>query len=139
MKRTGRKRRPCYRISVADRAFPRDGRTLETLGIYDPASPKPELRLTLKADVARRWLMRGAQPSDTVASIFRREGVYEDFPAKKRRKRTGRKQGKVRTQTQQHKQKAKEEREAKKTTRRTERVAAKRAAMAAAASAEESE
>jgi small subunit ribosomal protein S16 len=95
MKRTGRRNRPCYRISVADRSFPRDGRTLETLGVYDPASPKPELRLKLDVERARHWISVGAQPSDTVRSILKREGVYGDeAPAissvPKTRKRTGR-------------------------------------------------
>ncbi len=48
MKRTGRRNRPCYRISVADRRFPRDGRTLENLGLYDPISSNPEAQVTLK-------------------------------------------------------------------------------------------
>ena len=87
MKRTGRKNRPCYRISVADRALPRDGRTLDTLGIYDPASSKPELRLRLDVERARHWIERGAKPSDTVNSILRREGVYEGRPVHKPRKR----------------------------------------------------
>ncbi|MAB78123.1 MAG: 30S ribosomal protein S16 [Planctomycetes bacterium] len=132
MKRTGRRRRSCYRISVADRAFPRDGRTLETLGVYDPASPKEELRLTLNTEAARRWLTRGAVPSHTVRSILKREGVYEDFPLPKKRKRTGRLK---RTSTGTRNQAAKKVREERKATRRTERVAVRRAAVKAAAAA----
>ncbi|HED65680.1 MAG TPA: 30S ribosomal protein S16, partial [Planctomycetes bacterium] len=64
MKRTGRRNRPCYRISVADRAKPRDGRTLDNLGVYDPASPKEELRLTLDVEKAKDWISRGAIPSE---------------------------------------------------------------------------
>lgn len=132
MKRTGRRKRPCYRISVADRSFPRDGRTLETLGVYDPASPKEELRLTLDTEATRRWLTKGAQPSFTVRSILKRQGVFEDLPAPKKRPRTGRKKE---TATGTRKEADKKARGERKTTRRNERVAAKRAAAKAAAAA----
>jgi len=132
MKRTGRRKRPCYRISVTDRSFPRDGRTLETLGVYDPASPKENLRLTLNAEAARRWLSKGAKPSLTVRSILKREGVYEDFPQPKKRPRTGR--GKD-TATKVTRQTLKKDRIERKTARRSERIAAKRAEAKAAAEA----
>jgi len=133
MKRTGRRNRPCYRISVADRAAPRDGRTLETLGTYDPASPKPELRLTLDVDRARHWVSKGAQPSETVHSILRREGVYEGLAQPAKRPRKGRK---AKTATRGRRAEAKAARSAAKTARRRERVAASRAAKAAAPSEE---
>ena len=85
MKRTGRRNAPCYRISVTDRRFPRDGRTLETLGVYDPISPGPDLRLKLDVDRARHWVQHGAQPSDTVRSIFQRSGVYEGIETSKKK------------------------------------------------------
>ena len=57
MKRTGRKNRPCYRISVPDSRAPRDGRTLETLGLYDPIAPRGRgARLTLDVERASHWL-----------------------------------------------------------------------------------
>jgi len=90
MKRTGRKRRPCYRISVTDKYLPRDGRSLDTLGVYDPIAPSEEAQLTLDVERARSWLDRGALPSETVASIFRRQGVYEGRPEKPARTRPGR-------------------------------------------------
>lgn len=130
MKRTGRKNRPCYRISVAVRADPRDGRTLETLGIYDPASPKPELQLTLDVERARHWLAHGALPSETVSSIFERQGVYEGLPTPKRRKRVGRWKE---TATKKHRRDAKAKREELKGQRRTERMRVRREAMKAAA------
>ena len=77
LKRTGRRNRPCYRISVADSRWPRDGRTLETLGLYDPISKDNEKQATLKVERARHWLSRGALPSETVRSLFKRFGVYE--------------------------------------------------------------
>lgn len=89
MKRTGRKNRPCYRISVADSRFPRDGRTIETLGLYDPVSPDPEARVTLNVERAKHWIEVGAQPSETVRSIFARHDVFEGR-TRKQRSRAGR-------------------------------------------------
>lgn len=90
MKREGRKNRPFYRISVANPRNPRDGATLEKLGIYDPIAATPEKQLRFDAERARHWLRLGAQPSETVASIFRRAKVTEGWPAKKKRDRSGR-------------------------------------------------
>ena len=92
MKRTGRRNRPCYRISVADSRAPRDGRTLETLGLYDPISKATDQQTTLNVDRARHWLTNGALPSDTVRSIFKRMGVFEEMNMEtKKRDRSGRK------------------------------------------------
>lgn len=91
MKRTGRRNRPCYRISVADRRAPRDGATLETLGLYDPIAAKTEAQLTLDVERAKHWIAAGALPSETVYSIFKRNGVYADAAPKKKRDRSGRK------------------------------------------------
>ncbi|MEM7311333.1 MAG: 30S ribosomal protein S16 [Planctomycetota bacterium] len=139
MKRTGRRNAPCYRISVADRSKPRDGRTLDTLGVYDPISPVEELRLKLDVERARHWVLKGARPSETVHSIFQRSGVYEGVATKKARDRSGRK-NETRTQTRRVDAKAK--RAEAKSARRDERTAAKRAAKkaeaAAAAEGEES-
>ena len=84
MKRTGRSNRPCYRISVADSRFPRDGRTIETLGLYDPIAPNPEARVTLNVERAKHWISVGAQPSETVRSILARHDVCEGRTPKKR-------------------------------------------------------
>lgn len=134
MKRTGRKNRPCYRISVAVSSDPRDGRTLETLGLYDPASPKPELQLTLDVERARHWLAHGALPSETVSSIFKRQGVYEGLPARKPRKRPGRWKE---TATRKHRREDKAKRLEVKGERRAQRVRAKREAAKVAAPAAE--
>ena len=91
MKRSGRRNRPCYRISVADSRAPRDGSTLENLGLYDPIATKKEAQLTLNVERARHWILNGAKPSETVASIFRRQGVYTGVPVPKKRERPGRK------------------------------------------------
>jgi small subunit ribosomal protein S16 len=130
LKRTGRRNRPCYRISVADKAKPRDGRTLDNLGVYDPASPKPELRLTLHAERAKVWLERGALPSDTVRSIFKREGVYADDPRATPKKRKGRSAS---TAKKARRAVAKTTRGERKVVRHDARVAEKRATAKAAA------
>lgn len=88
MKRTGRKNRPFYRISVADSRDPRDGRTLESLGHYDPIAAKAEMQLQVDLERAKHWIARGAQPSETVASILARLGVKP--AAKPKRDRSGR-------------------------------------------------
>ena len=135
MKRTGRRNRPCYRISVADSRSPRDGRTLETLGLYDPLCKNTDQQTTLNVDRARHWLSNGAQPSDTVRSILKRMGVFEDFSIeKKRRRRPGRK---TETKTGLTRSAAQAERAARKEARRNERIAALRAQKAAAKAEEE--
>jgi len=131
LKRTGRALRPCYRISVLDSRKPRDGRTLETLGVYDPVSPKEELRLTLDVERAKYWLGVGALPSDTVNSILKRQGVYEGRPQPLPRKRKGRNAA---TKTSVARDAAKAGRAEAKAARRTERDAAKKAVAASAAS-----
>jgi len=121
MKRSGRRNRPCYRISVADRRSPRDGRTLENLGLYDPIAAG-ESQLTLDVERARHWLEHGAQPSETVRSIFKRSGVYEGKPEPKKRDRSGRKQV---TKRGTRRKAAKAARTEAKTARRTQRQLAK--------------
>lgn len=131
MKRTGRRNRPCYRISVADNRFPRDGRTLETLGLYDPVASRDQH--TLDVERARFWLRAGALPSPTVHSLFKRYDVYQDdlvLGVHKKRDRSGRK--KV-TRTGERKRAAKTERASAKKARHGERVVARRAAKRAAA------
>jgi small subunit ribosomal protein S16 len=91
MKRTGRRNRPCYRISVADRRSPRDGSTLESLGLYDPIAAKEDAQLTLNVERAKYWVSQGAQPSETVRSIFQKNGVYEGKVEKAKRDRSARK------------------------------------------------
>jgi small subunit ribosomal protein S16 len=71
--RHGAKKRPFYRIVVADRRFARDGRRLEELGTYDPRQ-KP-LRLEFEAERLAEWLKRGARPSATVAELIKRSGI----------------------------------------------------------------
>ncbi len=71
LKRMGAKKRPFYRFVVADSRYPRDGRFIEELGYYNPLSKE------IKIDKERTvyWLGQGAQPSDTVKNILKKEGV----------------------------------------------------------------
>ena len=77
LKRMGSKKRPFYRIVVADSRSPRDGRFIETVGTYNPLT-YPET-VTLKEEKVMNWLNNGAQPSDTVRNILSRNGVMKKF------------------------------------------------------------
>ena len=70
--RFGRKKRPYYRIVVADSQAPRDGRFLEVVGTYNPMTDPAEV--TLKSDKIAYWLGQGAQPTDTVRSLIAKYG-----------------------------------------------------------------
>ncbi|MCX8116699.1 MAG: 30S ribosomal protein S16 [Desulfobacterota bacterium] len=71
--RFGSKKRPYYRIVVADRRSPRDGRFIEQIGTYDPRKDPAEVRI--KEEKAIQWLKRGAQPTPTVRQLLLRSGV----------------------------------------------------------------
>ena len=75
LRRVGRKGIPLYRIVVTDREAPRDGRFIETIGSYNPKSPKQQF--TVDAEKARAWLAKGATPSDTVRSILKKAGAFK--------------------------------------------------------------
>lgn len=79
LRRMGAKHQPHYRFVVADRRAPRNGRFIEELGHYNP-TPDPAV---IKVDEERAllWLSRGAQPSETVRSLFRQVGIMERFHA----------------------------------------------------------
>jgi small subunit ribosomal protein S16 len=77
LRRTGLRSQPSYRIIVADKESPRDGRFLEILGDYNPRTEPATLNL--KEDRAYEWMAKGAQPSDSVAQIFKTAGVLERF------------------------------------------------------------
>ena len=77
LKRMGSKKRPFYRIVVADSRSPRDGRFIETVGTYNPLT-EPE-QVTLKDEAIMNWLSNGAQPSDTVRNILSKQGVMKKF------------------------------------------------------------
>jgi len=73
LKRMGKKKQPFYRIVVADSRSPRDGRSIETLGHYNPLPESEEL--VIKEDRLFHWLSQGADPSDTVKSLLRNRGL----------------------------------------------------------------
>ena len=75
MKRMGRIRRPFYRIGAMDKRSPRDGRVIENLGWYDPITPDETKRYNLKPGRIHHWLSVGAQPSETVAALFKKNGI----------------------------------------------------------------
>jgi small subunit ribosomal protein S16 len=75
----GAKKQPSYRIVVADKDAPRDGRFIENIGSYNPRT-EPET-VELDADRALYWLSVGAQPSDAVARLLKSKGVYAALEA----------------------------------------------------------
>jgi small subunit ribosomal protein S16 len=70
LRREGAKNRPFYRVVVADKRSPRDGKFIEVIGNYDPRKTGENYELNL--DRADYWVKNGAQPSDTVASIIKK-------------------------------------------------------------------
>ncbi|WP_010623650.1 30S ribosomal protein S16 [Companilactobacillus versmoldensis] len=77
MKRMGSKLRPFYRIVVADSRSPRDGRFIEQVGYYNPISQPEELKL--EDDKIMDWLQKGAQPSDTVRNLLKKDGLMQKY------------------------------------------------------------
>ncbi len=75
LRRVGKKGNPSYRIVVAESRSPRDGAYLEWIGNYDPMADPPAI--TLKEDRAGHWLSQGAQPSDAVARILDKSGLFQ--------------------------------------------------------------
>ena len=73
LRRAGSKKNPIWRIVVADKRSPRDGRTIETIGSYNPQTDPSTV--TVDADRAKHWIEHGAQPSRTVAKLLRTQGV----------------------------------------------------------------
>jgi len=78
--RGGAKKKPIYRVVVADERFPRDGRFIESLGQYNPR--QEEFLLDFKEERALEWLKKGAQPTDTVRRLLRHSGVWAKFKSK---------------------------------------------------------
>lgn len=76
--RMGSKRKPFYRIVVADSRSPRDGRIIEQVGYYNPVS-KDEDNVKLEEEKVLDWLKKGAKPSDTVRNILSKNGIMEKF------------------------------------------------------------
>ena len=81
LRRMGTRGKPFYRIVVADGRSPRDGRFIEILGHYDPRTEPPTLKIN--EEQALHWLNRGAQPSDTVEALLKKENIFQKFLASK--------------------------------------------------------
>ena len=77
MRRMGSKRKPFYRIVVADSRMPRDGRFIEQVGYYNPLTNPDEVKL--EEDKIFEWLEKGAQPSDTVRSLLSKAGLMTRY------------------------------------------------------------
>ena len=77
LRRQGAKKKPTYRIVVADSRAPRDGRYIENIGFYDPRTDPPTVKI--KADRALYWLGVGAQPSDPVLRLLKKTGIWQQF------------------------------------------------------------
>ena len=75
LKRMGQKKRPFYRIVVADARSPRDGRFIEEIGTYDP-NQNPSL-FNFKEEKAKEWLKNGAQPTETVGKLLKIAGIVK--------------------------------------------------------------
>lgn len=77
LKRMGAKKRPFYRLIVADSRAARDGRFIDQLGHYDPLADP--IQLKVDEEKALQWLRNGAQPSETARDLLRKAGVWEKF------------------------------------------------------------
>ena len=75
MKRMGMKKKPFYRIIVADERSCRDGRRIDEVGIYNPVSNPVELRIDVEK--AKEWMKKGAQPTDTVRALLKKAGAID--------------------------------------------------------------
>jgi small subunit ribosomal protein S16 len=78
LRRMGAKKRPSYRIVVAESSAPRDGKFIEIIGLYDPLTDPATIRLN--EERAKHWLSVGAQPTETVRDILRRAELVGDDP-----------------------------------------------------------
>lgn len=80
LRRVGAKKKPSYRVIVADSRAPRDGAFIEVIGHYNPLTD-PET-IVIKEEEALKWLNNGAQPTDTVLRLLSKVGIMEKFKNK---------------------------------------------------------
>ncbi len=73
LRRMGAKKAPFYRIVVADSRYPRDGRFIEEIGYYNPLTNPAEVKVD--AEKVQKWIGNGAQPTDTVKSLLKKNGI----------------------------------------------------------------
>ncbi len=86
LRRVGAKKKPQYRLVVADSRSPRDGAFIDIIGHYNPLTD-PET-VVIAEDKARHWLERGAQPTDTAARLLAKVGIIEESKARKEKMET---------------------------------------------------
>jgi small subunit ribosomal protein S16 len=79
LKRIGAKKKPFYRVVVADSRSPRDGKFIEELGYFDPLKDPAEIKIN--TEKAKKWLKDGAQPTDTAKALLKKSGVYDEVSA----------------------------------------------------------
>jgi small subunit ribosomal protein S16 len=77
LRRVGRKKLPLYRIVVAEKTAPRDGRFIDVIGTYSPKAKDEKDQVTVDAEKVRAWLAKGATASETVNSLLRKSGLFK--------------------------------------------------------------
>ena len=87
LRRVGAKKKPSYRVVVADSRAPRDGAFISIIGHYNPLTD-PET-IVINEEKARHWLEQGAQPTDTVARLLAKAGIIEESEARKEKIEAG--------------------------------------------------
>lgn len=92
LRRMGAKKRPFYRIVVADSRYPRDGRFIEEIGFYNPIETPAVVKVD--KDLAMKWLKEGATPTDTVRDILSKEGILKELHEEKMSSKKSEKKGK---------------------------------------------
>ena len=73
LRRMGQKKAPFYRVVVADSRYPRNGRFIEEVGTYNPLTNPSTVNVD--ADAVKTWIAKGAQPTDTVKALLKKEGI----------------------------------------------------------------
>jgi len=76
LKKTGRTHRSYFRVEAFDGRSPRDGRSIESLGSYDPRAESIDDKLKLNRERIVYWLEKGAQPTEKVAALLKKHGIY---------------------------------------------------------------
>jgi small subunit ribosomal protein S16 len=75
LKRIGAHKKPFYRIVVADSRSPRDGKFIEEIGYYNPLTDPADVKID--GEIAQKWIANGAQPTETVKSLFKKSGIIK--------------------------------------------------------------
>lgn len=75
LRRMGAKKAPFYRVVVADSRYPRDGRFIEEIGYYNPMEEPAVVKID--AEKAQKWIENGAQPTETVKDLFKKNGIIQ--------------------------------------------------------------